>query len=94
MESLVPDWLSLCVSGSVAQAPLEHGFSFDLLSLFEDLLGPPEGDVGGRQITEALMVALRVVVLDEDAGKWVWPSRMTAIEEKSACQEGLLDFSL
>jgi hypothetical protein len=34
----------------VAQAPLEHGFSFDLLSLFQDFLIAPEVDVSGRQV--------------------------------------------
>jgi hypothetical protein len=28
----------LCVFSFVAQAPREHGFPFDLLSLFQDLL--------------------------------------------------------
>lgn len=49
----------------MAQAPLEHGFAFDLLSLFQDLLIAPEVDIGGRQVAEALVVALVIVVVDE-----------------------------
>jgi hypothetical protein len=57
--------LSLCVFGFVAQAPCNHGFSFDFLSLFQDLFSPPEADVSGRQVAEALVVALIVVIVDE-----------------------------
>ncbi|WCR15037.1 hypothetical protein JHW44_06390 [Paracoccus seriniphilus] len=46
----------------MAQAPDEHGFSFDLLSLFQDLLCAPAIDISGRQVPKALMVALVVVV--------------------------------
>ena len=49
----------------MAQAPLEHGFAFDLLSLFQYLLIAPEVDIGGRQVAEALVVALVVVMFDE-----------------------------
>ena len=51
----------------MAQAPLEHGFAFDLLSLFQDLLIAPEVDVGGRHVSKALMVAAIVVVVDKVA---------------------------
>jgi len=50
----------------VAQAPLEHGFSFDLLSLFQDFLIAPKVDVSGRQVAQALVVALVIVIVDED----------------------------
>jgi len=49
----------------VAQAPLEHGFSFDLLSLFQDFLIAPKVDVSGRQVAQALVVALVIVIVDE-----------------------------
>jgi hypothetical protein len=49
----------------VAQAPRKHGFAFDLLSLFQDLLAPSEVDVGGRQFAQALVVPAGVVVFDE-----------------------------
>ena len=50
----------------MAQAPLEHGFSFDLLSLFQDFLIAPKVDVSGRQVAQALVVALVIVIVDED----------------------------
>jgi len=40
-------------------------FPFDLLSLFQDLLFAPEVDVGGYQVSKALVVALVVVMFDE-----------------------------
>ncbi len=49
----------------MAQAPLEHGFPFDLLSLFQDLLCAPKVDVGGRQVSKALVVAMVVVMFDK-----------------------------
>jgi len=49
----------------VAQAPRKHGFAFDLLSLFQDLLAPAEVDVGGRQVAEALVIPAGVVVFDK-----------------------------
>ena len=49
----------------MAQAPFEHGFAFELLSLFQDLLLAPEVDIGGRQVAEALLGALVVLIVDE-----------------------------
>lgn len=49
----------------MAQARLEHGFAFDPLSLFRDLLIAPEVDIGGRKFSEALVVAFVVVIVDE-----------------------------
>jgi hypothetical protein len=47
------------------QAALFDGLCFDLLSLSEDGLGPAEVDVGRCEVSEALVVALVIVVLDE-----------------------------
>lgn len=49
----------------MAQAPCEHGFSFDLLSLFQDLFPPAEVDIGRRQVAQALVVTAGVVVIDK-----------------------------
>ena len=65
MEVLAHPWLSLCVFSFVAQAPFIHGFSFDLLSLFQDLFSAPKVDISGRQVPQALMVSVVVVVSDE-----------------------------
>jgi hypothetical protein len=55
----------VCVFSFVTQAPREHGFSFDLLSLIQDLFAPVEVDIGRRQIAQALVVTADVVVFDE-----------------------------
>lgn len=47
------------------QAPMFDGFLFDPFALFNDGLCPGELRVGGRDVVEALVVALMVVVLDE-----------------------------
>jgi len=57
----------LCVFRLVAQAPLDHGFLFDLLLLFLDPLSADEADIGWRQVFKARVVALVVVVFDEGA---------------------------
>ena len=49
----------------MAQAPLERGFSFDLISLLQDLLITPEVYIGELQVSEAPVVVLVVVVIDE-----------------------------
>ena len=51
----------------MAQAALDHGIVFDLLSLFQDLLSGPDVDVLGRPFPKALVVAVVVVVVDEGA---------------------------
>lgn len=38
---------------------------FDTLSLFQNGLVPPEVDVGGCDVVQALVVALVIVVIDE-----------------------------
>jgi hypothetical protein len=67
LEALAHPCLRLCVFSLVAQAPLEHGFSFDLLSLLQDLLIAPEVDIGGRHVSKALVVAAVVVLVDKGA---------------------------
>ena len=49
----------------MAQAPCAHGFTFDFLSLFQELLIALEVDIGGRQVAQALVVSLVVVIFDE-----------------------------
>ena len=47
------------------QAALLDGAGFDFLSSFEDDFGSAELDLGEGEVSEALVVALVVVVLDE-----------------------------
>jgi len=65
LEALAHRWLMLCVFSFVAQAPGQHGFSLDLLSLLQDLVTPAVIDVGRRQVPKALMIPLGVIVFDE-----------------------------
>ena len=57
--------LIFCGEFAVMQAPMFDGFSFDPFALFDDGLSPAEVGISGRDVVEALVVALMVVVLDE-----------------------------
>ena len=74
----------------MAQAPLEHGFSFDLLSLFQYPLIAPEVDIGGRQVSEALVVALVVVMVDECGDLPFQVARQEVMFEQDAVLHGLV----
>jgi hypothetical protein len=47
------------------QAPVFDGLSFDPFTFQQDSLTAPEVDIGRRQIAQALVIALVIVVLDE-----------------------------
>ena len=49
----------------MSQSSMFDGLSIDPFSLFDDGFGPAEVGIGGRNVAQALMVALVVVVLDE-----------------------------
>ena len=49
------------------QASLFDGLVFNPFSLSQDCLAPPEVDIGGREVFQALMVAVIVVMFDERA---------------------------
>jgi hypothetical protein len=50
---------------AVLQAPLVDGFSFDPFSFQQDCLTPPEIDIGGREVAQALVVTTVIVLLDK-----------------------------
>ena len=50
---------------AVLQPSFLDSLSFDPFSSFDDGLGPSEVDVGWRDIVEALVVALVIIVIDE-----------------------------
>ena len=52
---------------AILQTPVLDGLSFDPFPFQQDGLAAPEVDIGGREVIQALVVALVVVVLDEDA---------------------------
>ncbi len=47
------------------QATLLDGLSFDPFSLQQDGLAPPEIDIGGREVAQALVIAAVIVVLNK-----------------------------
>ena len=47
------------------QAPIFDSLSFDLFALLDDGFCPAEVGVGGRDVVQALVIALMVVMLDE-----------------------------
>jgi hypothetical protein len=49
------------------QAAFFDCISFDPFSVEQDGLAPSEVNVGGREIIQALMIALVIVVIDEPA---------------------------
>lgn len=72
------------------QAALFDGLRLDLLSLSEDLLGPAEVDVGRCEVSEALVVALVIVVLDEAGDGLVQRTRQVVVLEKDAVLQSLV----
>jgi hypothetical protein len=49
------------------QAAVLDGVAFDPFSVQQDGLPPPEVDIGGREVLQALVIAVVVVVFDEPA---------------------------
>jgi len=49
----------------VLQASIFDGLSLDPFALLDDALRPAEVGVDGRRVSQALVVALVIVVLDE-----------------------------
>ena len=49
----------------MVQAPLLEGPSFDPFSFQQDGLTPAEIDIGRRHVSQALVIALVVIVFDE-----------------------------
>ena len=72
------------------QAALLDGFGFDLLSRFQDGFGPAEIDVGGREVAQALVVAVMVVVVDEVADRLFQSAGQVIVLEQDAVLEGLV----
>ena len=55
----------LCNEIAVLQAPLFECFLFDPFPLFQNEFVATEVDVGGRDVVQALVIALVIVVIDE-----------------------------
>ena len=82
--------LSLYVFSFVAQAPFIHSFLFDLLSLFQDLFCPSEVDICGRQVAQALVVPVVVVVFDEGFDLGFEIARQEVVFQQDAVLHGLM----
>ena len=67
-----------------------EGPPFDFLPLVQDGLCPPEVDVGGREIAEALVVAPVVVVIDEGLDLRFEITRQIVVFEQDAVLQGLM----
>ena len=57
------------------QAAIGDGLAFDPFAFEENGLAAPDVDVGRGEIAEALMVAARIVVLDEGRDRSSSPGR-------------------
>jgi len=58
---------SLSSRFDVLQASLFDGFAFDLLPSQQDCLTTPEVNISGREVLQAFVVAVVIVVADEGA---------------------------
>lgn len=72
------------------QAAVFEGFEFDLLPLVEDGLCPAEVGIGRRYVTEALVVAMVVVVNDESADLRFKITLQVVVFQQDAVLEGLV----
>jgi len=89
--------LILCGELTVLQAPILECAAFDPFSLFEDSRASAKIDVGGREVVEALVITLMVIVLDERLDLGVEIAWEEVIVEQNAVLQGLvppLDFTL
>ena len=58
-------WLMLCRLAQVRQSPFFHGVFLDASPSVDDGLVSTEGDIGRREIADALVVSAVLVVSDE-----------------------------
>ena len=72
------------------QAPLVDGVAFDPFSLLQNGLASPEVDIGRGEIAEALVVALVIVVIDEDVDPVFEITRQEVVLEQDAVLERLM----
>jgi hypothetical protein len=81
----------------VQQAAIGDCLSFDPFPFDQNGLAPPEVDVGGRQVADALMIAQVIVVSDEGRDLGFKIARQVIVLEQDAVLERLmpaLDLSL
>ena len=76
------------------QAAVGNGLSFDPFSLCQDGLAPPEVDVGGGEVVDALVIAPVIVVGDEGADLSFEIARQVVVFQQNAVFEGLVQRSI
>src|SRR5690606_17271860 len=77
-------------SDDASQAAFRDGLGFDLLSSFENGFGLAEVDVRGGEVSQALVVAVVVVVLDEGRHGFLERSGQVVVLQEDAVLQGLV----
>ena len=72
------------------QSALFDGLAFDPFALEQDGLAAPEVDVSRRQVLQALMVAVMIVVLDEAVDVRFEVTGQIVVLKQDAVLEGLV----
>ena len=72
------------------QAPLLDGPSFDPFSFQQDGLPSPEIDIGGREVTQALVITAVIVVLDEGLDLSLEVARQVVVLQRDSVLQGLV----
>ena len=80
----------LCDLPTVQQAAIGNCLSFDPFSFDENGLAPPEVDVGGRQVADALVISQVIVVGDEGLDLGFEITRQVIVLEQDAVLERLM----
>ena len=90
-------WLVLCGDFAVLQAPMFDGLAFDAFPFCEELFGPAEVGTRRGHISQALVVALMIIVLDEGADLGLEVPRQEVVLQQDPVLQGLapaLDLAL
>ncbi len=72
------------------QAPMLDGLAFDLLPFQQDDVAASEVDVGGREIAQALVIALLIVIRDEGLDLGLEIAGQIVIFQQDAVLQGLM----
>src|SRR6476661_1590666 len=72
------------------QAAVLDGVAFDPFSFHQDGLPAPEVDIGRREVFQALVIALVVVVIDEPADAGFEIARQVIVFQQDAVLQGLM----
>ena len=82
--------VTLCCGFAIEQAPSFDGLSFDPFSFQQDGLTASEVDIGRREIAQAFVIALMVIVRDEGLDLVLQIARQIIVLQKDAVLQGLV----